>query len=76
MNRRDFNKTLLAGATLATTAGVTEPFSAEKLAEMYPSRKDYVAKVSATAKMAQASGYILPARVDEYIKEAKQTKLG
>ena len=56
--------------------GKTEPFSAEKLAELYPTRDEYVAKVTAAANAAQDAGFILPARVNEYIAEAKQANLG
>ncbi len=56
--------------------GKTEPFSAEKLQEMYPSHKDYVAKVTAAAKQAEAAGFILPSRTAEYIAAAQAANIG
>ena len=56
--------------------GTTEPFDAAKLQQLYPSREDYVAKVSASARQAEQAGYILPARVAEYIEAARDESLG
>lgn len=56
--------------------GKTEPFSDEKLRELYPSRGDYVARVTAAAQQAEKAGYLLPGRVTAYIEEAKKTPLG
>ncbi|MCL6460137.1 MAG: hypothetical protein K6T85_19270, partial [Gorillibacterium sp.] len=51
--------------------GYTIPFTAEQLKKLYPTHKDYVAKVKAAAKAAEKAEVILPYRVDQYIQAAE-----
>ncbi len=56
--------------------GTTEPFSAERLRELYPTREDYVAKVTEAAHAAEAGGYIDHYQVAAYISQAQREPLG
>jgi hypothetical protein len=61
-------------ATASATGGLggfTVPFNEAKLRQLYPTHEDYVNKVTAAAKAAEEAGYILPYRVEEYIKMAQ-----
>ena len=46
------------GASFCFIAGYERPFSAEKLAQLYPTRADYVAKVEASTRALVAQGFI------------------
>ena len=46
------------GASFCFIAGYERPFSAEKLAQLYPTRADYVAKVEANTRALVAQGFI------------------
>jgi hypothetical protein len=50
--------------------GYTVPLSPARLKELYPTREDYAAKISRAANDAKDAGFILPLRVEEYIKAA------
>jgi hypothetical protein len=81
--RRDENGNALGGVRLPEVevpvaryglqalGGVTTPFNEAKLRALYPTHEDYVTKVTAAAKAAEAAGYILPYRVEEYVKMAE-----
>lgn len=56
--------------------GTTEPFSAERLRELYPTREDYVAKVTEAAHAAEAAGVIDHYQVAAYIAQAHSQPLG
>ena len=56
-------------------AGVTEPFSAEKLKALYPTHADYVAKVKAAAEAAEKAGVILARCRARYVKKAEAEKV-
>jgi hypothetical protein len=51
--------------------GYTIPFNEAKLRQLYPTHNDYVNKVTAAARAVGEAGYILPYRVEEYIKMAQ-----
>lgn len=51
--------------------GKTTPFDHDRLAKLYPTHEDYVAKVTAAAQQAEEDGILLPFRVQQYIDEAK-----
>ena len=46
------------GASFCFIAGYERPFSAEKLAQLYPSKADYVAKVDASVRALVAQRFI------------------
>jgi hypothetical protein len=52
-------------------SGLSEPFTAEILSKLYPTRSDYVAQVTAAARAAEAAGVILPYRTQQYIRQAE-----
>ncbi|MDR1409714.1 MAG: hypothetical protein LBJ12_05535 [Oscillospiraceae bacterium] len=51
--------------------GYRIPFTEEELLKLYPTHQDYVDKVTAAARAAEAAGLILPYRAEQYIKEAE-----
>lgn len=51
--------------------GKTTPFDHDRLAKLYPTHEDYVAKVTAAAQQAERDGILLPFRMQQYIDEAK-----
>ena len=53
------------GGFIARICGVTEPFSAEKLASLYSSKDDYCAKFDAATDAAVAAGWFLEADAPE-----------
>jgi hypothetical protein len=53
------------GAALAFLAGTTVPFDAAKLASLYPSRADYLARFDAATDAAVAAGFVLAADAAE-----------
>lgn len=55
---------------LAGLGGGTTPFSMEELKRLYPTKADYVGKVTAAAISAEKSGVILPKEARKYISEA------
>ncbi len=64
---------------LNATAGLrgsTEPFSAERLRELYPTRADYVASVTEATHAAEAGGYIDHYQVAAYLAQARREPLG
>jgi hypothetical protein len=81
--RRDANGNALGGVRLpelevpiasyglAALGGTTTPFNEAKLLQLYPTHEDYVNKVTAAARAAEEAGYILPYRVEEYVKMAE-----
>jgi hypothetical protein len=50
-------------------SGLTEPFPAEILSKLYPTRSAYAAQVEAAARTAEAAGVILPYRTQEYMSQ-------
>jgi hypothetical protein len=56
---------------MASIAGLTDPFSAAKLRQLYPSHEDYVLKVVRAAHLAEARGVIPAYRRREYCEQAK-----
>jgi hypothetical protein len=56
--------------------GSTSPFSAAKLASLYPTHQSYVQQVTAAAKADARRGYLLPADVHAIIARAKAAKIG
>jgi hypothetical protein len=55
--------------------GDTTPFGADKLRRLYPTHDNYVAKVEAAAHAAVAAGVLLPERVEQYIREAREAAI-
>lgn len=55
--------------------GSTEPFSAAKLAQRYPTHADYVARYKAAADAALAAGYLRPADHAKAIQQAQEAKV-
>jgi hypothetical protein len=51
--------------------GYTVPLSPARLKQLYPAHGDYVTRVSIAANTARDAGFILPLRVEEYIKAAE-----
>jgi hypothetical protein len=60
-----------AGAGLEALVGSTRPFQPERLKALYPTHKDYVAKVTAAARSARLAGVILPAAERDYVQRAE-----
>jgi hypothetical protein len=50
--------------------GYTAPMTPARLKQLYPAHADYVAKITGAANAAKDAGFILPLRVEEYIKAA------
>ena len=46
---------------LCALRGFVQPFPAEKLAALYPTRDDYLARFRAAAEEAVSDGFLLPA---------------
>lgn len=55
--------------------GSTTPFTEERLAELYPTRDDYVAAVRESADAALEAGHILPAARDSFMAEAEAASI-
>ncbi len=62
-------------SVICSLFGQVTPFSAATLAQLYPSSAAYVAKVTASARRAQAQGFLLPADVALIVAQAKATPL-
>ncbi|GGF77573.1 alpha/beta hydrolase domain-containing protein [Alteromonas lipolytica] len=56
--------------------GKSEPFDKAQLQQLYPTRKDYVTKVTSAAKQAAKQGFILESQVERYIEKAQKQPLG
>lgn len=90
MIARDENGNALGGIRLAaievptarangvecSSPGVWEPFSDERLAELYPSHDDYIAQVRAVVESNIANGFILAPDGEETIAEAEASVIG
>jgi hypothetical protein len=63
------------GSILCVLFGTTTPFSAEKLASLYPDQASYVAAVQASTDAAVAGGFILPADAALIVAAAEDTDL-
>ncbi|QUQ64364.1 hypothetical protein JJ691_20840 [Kutzneria sp. CA-103260] len=59
------------GDVTSGAGGFHEPFSADELRALYPSREDYLARVRKAAAAARERGVILPARADACVAEAE-----
>jgi Alpha/beta hydrolase domain len=55
--------------------GSTTPFDAATLAELYPSKDEYIAKVRASAEAAAVAGYILQPEADGFIAKAEASDI-
>jgi hypothetical protein len=53
-------------------AGTFEPFRAERLQELYPSKQAYIDRVTAAARGLAEQGYILPEDAEAYITAAER----
>jgi Alpha/beta hydrolase domain len=60
------------GDVMGFLVGTTTPFDAPKLAALYPSRSDYLARFDAATDTAVAAGFLLPADSDEIKSIAAQ----
>lgn len=59
------------GGLACSLGGTAASFSADKLATLYPTHDDYVAKYKAAADKALAAGYLLQADYDDAIQQAQ-----
>jgi hypothetical protein len=57
----------------ARLMGSHEPFSAERLHELYPTREEYLARFERAARAAEAASVILPRDVEAMVEEARAT---
>lgn len=55
---------------IARYGDTTAPFTPQELKRLYPTRADYVSRVTAAARSAEAAGVILPAIAQAYIAAA------
>ncbi len=55
----------------ARLVGSHEPFSAERLQELYPTPQDYFARVEKAARAAEADAVVLPRDVEPIVDEAR-----
>jgi hypothetical protein len=53
--------------------GTTTPFTTARLQALYPTHRNYVSKVAASAKMAGRQGFLLPGGVREIIHAAAES---
>jgi hypothetical protein len=53
--------------------GTTTPFTTAELQTLYPTHRDYVSKVAASAEMAERQGFLLPGGVREIIQAAAES---
>ena len=60
------------GGPIAFLSGSTQPFDAAQLAELYPSRADYLARFAAATDAAVEAGFVLAADADEIIAVATE----
>ncbi|WP_323186757.1 alpha/beta hydrolase domain-containing protein [Streptomyces sp. NBC_00878] len=65
-----------SGASFCFLFGTTTPFSAEKLAALYPTHATFVAKWSAVTARGVATGFIRPADAAELVRAAGQSGIG
>lgn len=63
-----------AGGFLCELTGADQPFSPEKLRELYGSRAGYVARVAARTRQLQNEGWLLSESAAEVISEAEAVK--
>jgi hypothetical protein len=57
----------------ARLMGSHEPFSTERVHELYPTREDYLARFERSACVAEAASIILPRDVEAMVEEARAT---
>jgi len=57
----------------ARLMGSHEPFSAERLHELYPTREEYLVRFEQAANAAEAAAVILPRDVEAMVEEARAT---
>lgn len=62
-------------ARTAALSGITKPFEAAQLAQLYPTHEVYVAKVAKAASAAVAAGIIPAWRRDQYVAAARAHSL-
>ena len=55
--------------------GTTTPFTTAELQALYPTHRDYVSKVTASAEMAERQGFLLPSGVREIIHAAAESNV-
>jgi Alpha/beta hydrolase domain len=55
----------------ARLVGAHEPFSAERLRELYPTREDYLTRVDAAARADEDASVVLPRDVEGMVAEAR-----
>lgn len=63
---------ICGGDVMGFLVGTTTPFDAPKLAALYPSRSEYLARFDAAIDTAVAAGFLLPADSDEIKSIAAQ----
>jgi hypothetical protein len=64
-----------AGASFCGLYGTYQPFDEAKLAELYPSKREYVNAVVESARSNVEAGYLLPNAVQAYRRAAWRTDL-
>ena len=65
-----------SGASFCFLFGTTTPFSAEKLATMYPTHATFVAQWSASTVRGVSAGFIRPADAAELVRAAARSTIG
>ena len=71
----EFNTGLSNEPGVRRNKGLSVPFTPEQLRRLYPTHEDYVRKVTAAAQAAATAGVIRPYRLQEYIAQAKATRM-
>jgi len=65
-----------SGASFCFLFGTTTPFTAERLAALYPDHATFVTKWTASTARGVASGFLRPADAAELVKAARQSGVG
>ena len=63
-------------STICLLLGSTKPFSAARLAQLYPSRAAYVQRYDADADAAVKAGFVLPEDRDALLAFARPSLVG
>ena len=74
--RAGANTSAVSGQALCGIFGTTVPFSAAKLAALYPTHADFVQKWDAATAAEVTAGYLLPADAQVLDQEAAQSSVG
>ena len=74
--RAGANTSAVSGQALCGIFGTTVPFSAAKLASLYPTHADFVQKWDAATAAEVRAGYLLPADAQVLNQEAAQSSVG